>query len=260
MKSIECVIFDWAGTAVDYGCFAPVAAFTEAFKGIGLEISSDEARGPMGMNKIDHIRELFKLDNVTAQFKNLFSRDWTEEDVVEMNRSFESFLFASLSNYTTPINNVLDVVAELRAKGLKIGSTSGYTAKMMEVVSAGAEAKGYKPDCYVTADGLPAGRPQPFMIYQNMINLAVSSPKSIVKVGDTVSDIKEGVNAGVYSVGVILGSSEMALSEEEVAALAPEVLNEKIEVVRQRFMNAGAYTTILTMAELPALINKIENE
>ncbi len=260
MKKIECVIFDWAGTTVDYGCFAPVAAFTEAFKKMGLEVTAEEARGPMGMNKIDHIRELFKLEGVTAQFKTTFSRDWTEEDVVEMNKNFESFLFASLSNYTSPINGIIEVVAELRAKGLKIGSTSGYTAKMMEVVSAGAEAKGYKPDCYVTADGLPAGRPLPYMIYQNMINLAVSSPKSIVKVGDTVADIKEGVTAGTYSVGVILGSSEMAISEEEAAALTPEALNERVEVVRQRFMAAGADYTILTMAELPALISEIENK
>ena len=27
MKKISCVIMDWAGTAVDFGCFAPLNAF-----------------------------------------------------------------------------------------------------------------------------------------------------------------------------------------------------------------------------------------
>jgi phosphonoacetaldehyde hydrolase len=32
MKKIECVIMDWAGTAIDYGCFAPVSVFIESFR------------------------------------------------------------------------------------------------------------------------------------------------------------------------------------------------------------------------------------
>lgn len=60
MKKIECIIMDWAGTAVDYGCFAPVAAFLKAFKEIGITISMEQARRPMGMAKIDHIRDFSK--------------------------------------------------------------------------------------------------------------------------------------------------------------------------------------------------------
>ena len=32
MRQLEAVIFDWAGTTVDYGCFAPVEAFIKAFE------------------------------------------------------------------------------------------------------------------------------------------------------------------------------------------------------------------------------------
>ena len=51
MKKIECVIMDWAGTAVDYGCFAPVAAFLKAFGEVGITVTMEEARRPMGMAK-----------------------------------------------------------------------------------------------------------------------------------------------------------------------------------------------------------------
>lgn len=90
MKKIECVIMDWAGTAVDYGCFAPVAAFLKAFAEKGLTVTMEEARGPMGMTKIDHIRELFKLPSVTEQFKQNYNRNWTEEDVVSIYKEFEN--------------------------------------------------------------------------------------------------------------------------------------------------------------------------
>ena len=107
MKKIECVIMDWAGTAVDYGCFAPVAAFLKAFAEKGLTVTMEEARGPMGMTKIDHIRELFKLPSVTEQFKQNYNRNWTEEDVVSIYKEFEKHLFASLEEYTTPIPGVI---------------------------------------------------------------------------------------------------------------------------------------------------------
>lgn len=259
MNKIECVIFDWAGTTVDYGCFAPVAAFVKAFNELNINITIDEARGPMGMTKIDHIRELFKLESVSGQFKTEIGRDWCEQDVVDMNKKFESYIFASLPEYTDEIPRVFAIVEQLKRDKIKIGSTTGYTAKMMDIVAPLAKQKGYAPDCYVTSDNLPAGRPLPFMIYQNMINLAVSSPKSVVKVGDTISDVKEGVNAGVWSVGVILGSSEMGLTEEQTAEMDSKKLEEKMSVVRERFLAAGANFTINTMDELPELINHINN-
>ena len=168
MKIIECVIMDWAGTAVDYGCFAPVAAFLKAFGEVGITVTMEEARRPMGMAKIDHIRELFKLPGVTEQFQKLYNRLWTEEDVVAMNREFEKYLFASLQEYTTPIPGVIETIGELKKAGIKIGSTTGYTRAMMDVVLPGAAAKGYTTDKCVTPDGLPAGRPHPIKIYKNM--------------------------------------------------------------------------------------------
>ena len=133
MKKIECVIMDWAGTAVDYGCFAPVAAFLKAFAEKGLTVTMEEARGPMGMTKIDHIRELFKLPSVTEQFKQNYNRNWTEEDVVSIYKEFEKHLFTSLEEYTTPIPGVIEVIEKLKRDGIKIGSTTGYTTAMMDI-------------------------------------------------------------------------------------------------------------------------------
>lgn len=260
MKKIECIIMDWAGTAVDYGCFAPVAAFLRAFNEIGVTVTMEQARRPMGMAKIDHIRELFGMEGVGERFEELYHRPWTEADVIAMNKKFEGYLFASLADYTTPIPGVIDTLAKLGAQGIKIGSTTGYTKAMMDVVLPNASAKGYMTDNCVTPDGLPGGRPHPYMIYKNMIDLGITSVDSVLKYGDTIADIKEGVNAKVWTVGVVLGSNEMGLTQEETFAMAADELEQRKAEVRQRMLNAGAHTVVDTIAELPAVIDEINKK
>mgnify|MGYP000063773278 CR=1 FL=1 len=66
LKQIEAVVFDWAGTTVDFGCFAPVQAFVEVFKQYGVEPTMEEVREPMGMLKIDHIRTMLKMPRIIS--------------------------------------------------------------------------------------------------------------------------------------------------------------------------------------------------
>lgn len=258
MKKISCVIMDWAGTAVDFGCFAPLNAFLKVFsEEKGIDITYRQAREPMGLLKIDHIKAILNMPEVNEKFRARYGRDWNMEDVNEMYVSFEKHLFASLSNFTTPIPGVLDTIKELRESGIKIGSTTGYTQAMMDVVRPGAAAKGYVVDNLVTPDNLPAGRPAPYMIYKNMIDLAIPSVDNVVKVGDTIADIKEGVNAKVWSIGIITGSNEMGITEEEYNRRTPDELTALKHEVRERMMAAGAHFVLDNITELPACIEKI---
>ena len=211
------------------------------------------------MTKIDHIRELFKLPSVTEHSTKLY-RNWTEKDVVSIYKEFEKHLFASLEEYTTPIPGVIEVIEKLKRDGIKIGSTTGYTTAMMDIVLPGAAAHGYITDNCVTSNNLPAGRPQPYMIYQNMIDLAIPSVQSVIKYGDTIADIKEGVNADVWTVGVILGSNEMGLTQEETGKLPAEELNRRMAAVRKRMYMAGAHYVVNTIAELPEIIEIINHK
>jgi len=249
---------DWAGTAVDYGCFAPLNAFLKVFKEErGIDITYRQAREPMGLLKIDHIRAILKMPEVNASFENKYGRSWNEQDVEEMYRSFEKHLFDSLTSFTDPIPHVIDTLQQLRDKGIQIGSTTGYTQAMMDVVRPGAAAKGYTVDNLVTPDHLPAGRPAPYMVYQNMIQLAIPSVEQVVKVGDTIADIQEGVHAKVWSIGIILGSNEMGLTEAETNALTGEQRQVLMEEVRARMYDAGAHYVLDSICELPACIEKI---
>lgn len=254
MKKIECIIMDWAGTAVDYGCFAPVAAFVESFKAIGAPVSAAETRAHMGLTKIEEVRALFAIDHVKADFRAKYGRDYNEDDVQECYKKFQEELFRTLEDYSKPIPGVVEVISKLRGQGIKVGSTTGYTREMMDVVIPAAAKLGYVIDNCETSDNLPGGRPKPYMIYQNMCRMDIASPRSVVKVGDTISDIKEGVNAGVWSIGVVLGSNELALTEAEVAAMPTDELKERMKAVRYRMYAAGADYVIDDITELPMLI------
>ena len=257
MKRIECVIFDWAGTVVDYGCFAPVAAFIESFNAIDVPVSAAETRAYMGLTKLEEIRALFNLEHVRCEFREKFGRDYNEEDVQGRYKDFQQILYNTLGQYASPLPGVVETVGQLRKQGIKIGSTTGYTRKMMDIVIPAAEKQGYKTDHCVTSDNLPGGRPNPYMIYQNMIDLAVPSVDYVVKCGDTIADIREGVNAKVKSVGIILGSNEMGLTLEEIQALPAEALKQRMDEVRRRMLDAGADAVLDSITDLPQYIDKL---
>ncbi|MBP3965657.1 phosphonoacetaldehyde hydrolase [Paenibacillus sp. DLE-14] len=255
--SIKGVILDWAGTAVDYGCFAPVAVFIEVFANKGIDITWEEARKPMGMLKIDHLRTLCEMERIAGLWEDKYGRTPNDVDVNEMYADFERLLFSILANYAEPIRGVIALMERLREQGIKIGSTTGYTFEMMKVVSAEAKKRGYAPDCLVTPDDVPAGRPYPWMIYENAIRLGLYPMKHMAKAGDTISDIQEGVNAGVWTVGILKGSSELGLTEAEVAACPPEELKEKLQAVELKYRAAGAHYVIDSIGELDTVIAEI---
>lgn len=255
---IEAVIFDWAGTAVDYGCFAPVQAFREAFAHYDVPVTMEETRKPMGMLKRDHIRTMMKMERIAAEWKRVHGREATEEDVEAVYAQFEPKLFSILENYSSPKPFVLETVDTLRKMGIKIGSSTGYTDAMMDIVVKGAAKEGYSPDFWISPDGVGGkGRPYPYMIFENMKVLGVSSVKNVVKVGDTVSDIREGVSAGVWSVGVIEGSSELGLTQEEFEQMSTEQKEKECCRVEQVFRKAGADFVIDNLSQLPALIRML---
>ena len=259
MKKIEAVIFDWAGTTVDYGCFAPVQAFIEAFKEFGIEPTVAEVREPMGMLKWDHIHTMMQMPRITEEWKCVHGRMWDTKDVDAIYERSEKAIFKILHNFSTPKPFVLEAIDQLRAKGIKIGSTTGYTDEMMSYVVPAAKEQGYDPDAWFSPNSVNnMGRPYPYMVYKNMEALKVSSVDAVVKVGDTVADIKEGKSAGIISIGIVEGSSIMGLSEEEYEQLSDVQKEENIRRVQKVYESCGADYIIMNMSELPALIETIE--
>lgn len=178
MSTYKAVIFDGAGTTVDYGCFAPVQAFVEVFCHFGIEPTMEEVRKPMGMLKRDHIRTMLQMKRIFGLWKEKYGADWTEDDVEKLYSLFEEKLLGILDQFAEVKPYVLETIEELRKKDIKIGSTTGYTDKMMAIVTAKAKENGYEPDAWFSPDSTGnVGRPYPYMIFRNMEALKIQSVK-----------------------------------------------------------------------------------
>ncbi|AEI39473.1 phosphonoacetaldehyde hydrolase [Paenibacillus mucilaginosus] len=254
---VQAVILDWAGTTVDYGSFAPVKAFMDTFAEEGVEVTAEEVRKPMGRLKIDHLRAICALDRVAARWREVHGAEPGEADVQRMYAAFEERLLGILPQYAEPVPGAVALAERLRERGIRIGSTTGYTAEMMDIVAPEAQKRGYAPDVLVTPSEVAAGRPAPWMIYRNAEKLGVQEMHGMVKCGDTFSDIEEGRRAGVWTAAVLLGSSELGLTQPEVLAEDPAALAGRMERLAEAYREAGAHYVIDTIGDLDAVVTDI---
>jgi phosphonoacetaldehyde hydrolase len=254
---LKAVLLDWAGTTMDYGCMAPAVVFMDVFKRKGVEITVDEAREPMGAHKKVHIRQISKNENVAKRWQQKHGRKPNEDDVEAMFKDFIPLQLQCLAQYSDLIPGTLEAVTEFRKRGLKVGSTTGYTGEMMSLLQAEAKRRGYVPDSTVCATQVPAGRPHPFMCLQNAINLQTYPMEAFVKVGDTLPDIEEGLNAGMWTIGLAKTGNEMGLTEQEIASLDPEIRATRLARAYKRMNQTGAHYVVDGITEVVPLLDQI---
>jgi phosphonoacetaldehyde hydrolase len=254
---IQAVVLDWAGTAVDYGCLGPVTVFIEVFKQQGVEVTVADARKFMGLMKKDHLRAMCQNESVARKWHSVYGRKPNEKDVEAMYRALQPLMTRSLIYHSDLIPGLLEAVDSFRRQSIKIGSTTGYSRSMMKVLSHEARENGYVPDSIVCSTDVAMGRPYPWMCYQNAINLQAYPLKAMVKIGDTVSDIEEGLNAGMWTIGVTKTGNELGLSEEEVSALEPDELKKRLDQIESRFRKAGAHYVVEGIWDCPDIVETI---
>jgi phosphonoacetaldehyde hydrolase len=258
MKHLKAVIFDWAGTVVDYGSLAPMGAFVEAFREFGVDVTIAEARGPMGMAKRPHIAAIVNLPRVAAAWKARHGAAPTGADIDALYDVFVPKNKAVAAAHAILIPGAAELSRELRDIGLKIGSTTGYTRDIMAEILPAAASQGFAPDGLVCTGDTPDGRPTPYMIYKSLLDLEVWPSWHSVKVDDTEVGIAEGVNAGAWTVGVALSGNVMGLSLEEMRALsADERVRLRGDAVA-KLAASGAHYVIDSVADLLPVIYAIE--
>ncbi len=241
---LKAVILDWAGTTMDYGCYAPAVVFIEVYKRHGVDITMQEARQPMGAHKKVHIRKISQIPTVAQKWQDVHTRPCTEDDVEKMFAEFIPLQLACLADYADLIPGTVEAVQKFRSRGLKIGSTTGYMREMMELLLEEAKKRGYEPDSTVCAADVPAGRPEPWMCFRNAENLGVYPTEAIVKIGDTLPDIYEGLNAGMWTIGLAKTGNELGLNEKEIEALPVDELERRLQTAYSRMNEAGAHYVV----------------
>lgn len=254
---LSAVVFDWAGTILDFGSCAPMGAFVRLFEQFGIHISIAQARGPMGLAKWDHIQALTRLPDVAAQWETQYGQLPGKADIDRLYEVFTPLNAAVVPDFAAFIPGALEAVAAVRARGLKVGSTTGYNRPIMEVVTAIAARGGYVPDNLVCAGDQATGRPTPLMMWRCFADLGICWPATVVKVDDTEVGIEEGLNAGTWAVGVAVSGNAMGLPLADWQALSPAEQGIRRAEAVGRLRAAGAHYVIDSVADLPPVLDAI---
>jgi phosphonoacetaldehyde hydrolase len=258
MSMIKAVVFDWAGTMVDFGCQAPVEALIEAFALEGVSLSDEDARRDMGRAKRDHVEALLAHAPVAEAWTQAKGAPPEERDVERVYRALEPLMAQAAARFSDLIPGVADVASGLRAQGVRVGSGTGYTRQMMSEILGRAASQGYSPEVVICAGETPSGRPSPLMLWQALIQLDAWPARLCVKVDDAEVGIEEGRAAGCWSVGVAASGNGVGLSLEAFDALGEEERRTRIGRAAESLKTAGAHLVIDTVADLPVALAEIE--
>ncbi|MCU0227505.1 MAG: phosphonoacetaldehyde hydrolase [Bryobacterales bacterium] len=255
---VQAVIFDWAGTTLDYGCRAPVAAFQRLFEEESIRVSVDEARRPMGAHKRDHIAMMLAMESIAAQWREIHGANATHEDIERLYQKSIPMQADIVLEYAKLTPFVLPTMEMLAERDILVGSTTGYSRRIMEGLIQLAADQGYHPESVVCADEVPEGRPAPWMAITSAMHMNAYPLESCVKIGDTVADIEEGLNAGMWTVGVSLTGNELGLTEEEVDTMDEDQLDLALLRADRKFKAAGAHYVLETLEHLESVLDDIE--
>jgi phosphonoacetaldehyde hydrolase len=256
--SLRAVVFDWAGTVVDHGSLAPMGVFVEAFAEFDVDITIEEARGPMGMAKRPHIEALMALPRVAAAWAARHGNRPTHADIDAVYDVFVPKNRAVAARFADLIPGTAELAAELRRRGIAIGSTTGYTRDIMAEILPVAERQGFAPDCLVCTGDTPEGRPSPHMLWRALTELQIYPAWRAVKVDDTEVGIAEGLNAGAWTIGVAVSGNVFGLDLAATKALpATEFASRRASAVA-RLTAAGAHYVVDSVADLLPVLASIE--
>ncbi|CAH0173537.1 phosphonoacetaldehyde hydrolase [Roseomonas sp. CECT 9278] len=255
---IKAVIFDWAGTVLDHGSRAPMGAFVDAFGQFGVTISIADARGPMGMAKRDHIRLVGSVPAVAAAWRAQHGRDFDDAAIDAIFEVFEPLNVAAVEAHSALIPGVRAALDWCAARGIRIGSTTGYTRPIMQRLAPLAAAQGFAPEVMVCAGDLAAGRPAPLQMWHAMAAMGIWPASRVVKLDDTPPGIGEARAAGCWAVGVALTGNIAGLDADELAALDPSARDTLRRAATDSLLRAGAHLVVDSVADLPAVVELIE--
>jgi phosphonoacetaldehyde hydrolase len=255
---LKALVLDWAGTTVDFGSLAPARTMERLFTTRGIQLSDEEARQHMGLPKKEHIRGILSIPRVIDAWRKAHGGDPSDATVEEMYAEFVPLQFSCLAEYSAVIPGVPAMMEDFRRRGLKIGSTTGYTRAMLDLLVATSTGEGYVPDCSLTPEEVGSGRPHPFMMYACAIRLQTYPMASFAKIGDTPVDVHEGLNAGAWSIGIAGTGNMIGLSRDDFHSLPESERESRLLKAHAELQAAGAHYVVDSLAEVGPILDDID--
>ena len=257
--TIQGVVFDWAGTIVDFGSLAPMGAFVRLFANHGITISIAQARVPMGLPKLAHIEALGAMPEIAAQWQHVKGQPFSALDAAALLQEFEPMSAASALEHSDFIPGFIDTYAWLQYRSIGVATTTGYTRNIMTPLIAKAAAAGFEPVRVICCDDVAHSRPSPLGMQECMRALGLDGQgDTVVKVDDTVPGLQEAHNAGCWSVGVAASGNALGWSWEQWVRASEDERAPAVEAASRMLSEAGAHEVIGSVADLHTALAAIE--
>jgi len=215
-----------AGTTVnDQGLV--MAAFESAIIAQGITPSGERFQSmvnyvtaTMGASKMAVFTALFKGDLAMANRANL---------------AFEAaFQDLVASGHAYPIEGAEATIADLRASGIKVALTTGFSPKTRDALMAALGWEGLV-DLVLSPADVGRGRPFPDLALGALLRLGGTAVSGLVTVGDTLADVESGLAAGA---GLVAGVTTGTHTRDELS-------------------EAGADLVLTSIADLPAVLGAV---
>ena len=259
-QRFDAILFDWAGTTIDFGSRAPVEVFHALFRRRGFELTDQQVRQPMGLAKDLHIAALLEVPQLRSDWESRFGVRPGQAEVNELYAEFLPMQHQILQTRTRLIPGVVEAVQRLRDYGLRIGATTGYVRALMEVAEPLAKAAGYAPEVNVCADEVSQGRPSPEMNLLALERMGLEDPTRAIAVDDTPVGIQAGKAAGMLTIAITLTGNSLGLDEAELAAMSAAERQAAHDEISESFRVTGADYSVRSVAEIPELLEAISEQ
>lgn len=258
---IRAVIFDLAGTTIDYGNQAPALAIRKAFKQFGVEVSLKELQCNAEWEPLVQIKRIMTESDVQKRWYIKHPDVSLEEGISQVAKWFNRNILEILPQIAKVKSGLPTLISYFRTQGIRFATTTRYTNEMLAKILPLVSEQGFDPQINITAadfeDSADVG---PEMVRQAMTKLRIRNAQSVIKVGDTPRDIYEGKAAGVITIGMIEGSSLIGLSQSEFSVLPFAHRNSLKNRVAAELEKAGADYVVENTKDLMRLIKELDAE
>ena len=197
---IRLLVCDMAGTVINEGGII-YKAIDNTLKGMGYSSTEEERKLWFGKDKkevlCNHIQKFHNNNNIdqivdTAEIKLIkeLEKEYFENTNIKL------------------MDGTLDLFDTLRTNNVKVALNTGYPKALQKKIIGHFDLNNHI-DSYISSEEVIKGRPYPFMIDELSRRTYTYKRKSIVKVGDTMNDILEGINSNCgLSIGVLSGAGK----------------------------------------------------
>ncbi|MCX8130252.1 MAG: HAD family hydrolase [Clostridia bacterium] len=225
---LKAVIFDMDGVIIDS---EPIYFEIErkSFGKFGLIIPEAEHHSFVGIT----------LEEMWHRIKSNYGLPHTVEELLVFHKN-QVIKQMSIQESLRPIDGVLDLIRELREKGIKTAIASSSPVKLIDIILNKLDIKGYF-DLVVSGEEVEKGKPEPDIFLKAARILSIK-PSNCVVIEDSRNGIIASLEAGMPCIGFKnpnSGNQDLSKADKTISHFSEIDVNILNVILEKRFSESS---------------------